>query len=209
MIRWAAIPTVPTATRLPRSSIQSCLPDYDAWASLYGKGRTRTRAAVARGQALFNTLAIPIRATSPASTTTSASRSSSARAPVPRHAARRQSLGADAARHRDRRSARLDRQGRRRRNKFGLPVGDMPIYALKKIGSDDLQVRHRSRPGARLGKWKDIGRFKGTDPARACRARAVLPQRLGGIADRRGQLLRHAIQPRADRTRRRPISSLS
>jgi cytochrome c peroxidase len=81
---------------------------------------------------------------------------------VPRHAARRQSLGANAARYRDRRSTRLDRRrGDGVHNKFGLPVGDMPIYALKKIGSDDLKFV--TDPGRALasGKWKDIGRFKG------------------------------------------------
>ena len=34
--------------------------EYDAWAQLTGGGRDLARAAVARGQALFNTLAIPI-----------------------------------------------------------------------------------------------------------------------------------------------------
>ena len=35
--------------------------EFDAWAALTGDQRSVTRAAVARGQALFNTLAIPIR----------------------------------------------------------------------------------------------------------------------------------------------------
>jgi cytochrome c peroxidase len=54
--------------------------EFNAWAGLKGDGRSVARAAVARGQALFNTLAIPIREC-PASTTISMSRSSSARAP--------------------------------------------------------------------------------------------------------------------------------
>ena len=35
--------------------------EFDAWVGLEGHGRSAARAAVARGQALFNTLAIPIR----------------------------------------------------------------------------------------------------------------------------------------------------
>jgi len=46
-------------------------------------------------------------------------------------------------------------------NQFGLPVGDMPVYTLRKKGSNAIKVV--TDPGRALitGKWDDVGRFKG------------------------------------------------
>jgi cytochrome c peroxidase len=136
--------------------------EYDAWASLYGKGHNRTRAAVARGQALFNTFAIPIRDVSGINDDFSAEvivgtcttchdtpHAGNHSVPTPLD------IGIAAP------PVSIADGGDGVHNKFGLPVGDMPIYALKKIGSDDLKFV--TDPGRALasGKWKDIGRFKG------------------------------------------------
>jgi cytochrome c peroxidase len=53
------------------------------------------------------------------------------------------------------------------RNRFGLPVGDMPVYTFCKVGSAcDRPGETRkvvTDPGRALitGKWADLGRFKG------------------------------------------------
>ena len=46
-------------------------------------------------------------------------------------------------------------------NASGLPVGDMPVYTLRKKGTNEIKVV--TDPGRALitGKWKDVGRFKG------------------------------------------------
>jgi hypothetical protein len=136
--------------------------EYDSWASLYRTSRSRTRAAVARGQALFNTLAIPIRdvsginddfgVTAVVGTCTTCHDTPHAgnhSVPAPLD------IGIAAP------PVSIAKGGDGVHNTFGLPVGDMPVYTLKKIGSDDFKVV--TDPGRALvtGKWKDIGRFKG------------------------------------------------
>jgi len=51
--------------------------------------------------------------------------------------------------------------GRGVQNRFGLPVGDMPVYTLRHKVSGEIKVV--TDPGRALvtGKWKDVGRFKG------------------------------------------------
>jgi cytochrome c peroxidase len=46
-------------------------------------------------------------------------------------------------------------------NRFGLPVGEMPVYTLRHKASGELKVT--TDPGRALitGRWKDVGRFKG------------------------------------------------
>lgn len=136
--------------------------EYDAWASLYGKGRSRAREAVARGQALFNTLAIPIRDVSginddfgvevvvgTCTTCHDTPHAGNHSVPAPLD------IGIAAP------PVSIANGGDGVHNKFGLPVGDMPVYTLKKIGSHDFKFV--TDPGRALatGRWKDIGRFKG------------------------------------------------
>ena len=46
-------------------------------------------------------------------------------------------------------------------NRFGLAVGDMPVYVLRHKLTGDLKTV--TDPGRALvtGQWKDVGRFKG------------------------------------------------
>jgi cytochrome c peroxidase len=46
-------------------------------------------------------------------------------------------------------------------NRFGLPVGDMPVYTLRNKTTGEIKIV--TDPGRALitGKWKDVGRFKG------------------------------------------------
>jgi cytochrome c peroxidase len=142
--------------------------DYDAWARLEGGGRNRTRRAIARGQELFNTLPIPIKGVAginddfnaPAvmgtCTTchdTPHAGNHSVPAPLDIGVADPPVSPADG--------------GDGVRNRFGLPVGDMPVYTLCKINTacDRLGETRKvvTDPGRALitGRWQDVGRFKG------------------------------------------------
>jgi cytochrome c peroxidase len=61
----------------------------------------------------------------------------------------------------------IERGGDGAHNRFGLPVGDMPVYTLCKVGTAcDREGENRkvvTDPGRAMitGKWADIGRFKG------------------------------------------------
>ncbi len=142
--------------------------EFDAWAHLEGSGRNRTRRAIARGQELFNTLPIPIKgvaginddfnvaAVMGTCTTchdTPHAGDHSVPAPLDIGVADPPVSVADG--------------GDGIRNRFGLPVGDMPVYTLCKLGTacDRLGETRKvvTDPGRALitGKWKDIGRFKG------------------------------------------------
>ncbi len=137
--------------------------EYDAWARLNGHGRDLTRAAVARGQALFNTLAIPIRDVSginddfgfqvvvgSCTTCHDTPHAGDHSVPAPLD------IGIAAP------PVSFAEGGDGVSNRFGLPVGDMPVYTLcKKTNHDDIKVV--TDPGRALvtGRWKDIGRFKG------------------------------------------------
>jgi hypothetical protein len=141
--------------------------EYDAWAKLNGRGRNLARAAVARGQALFNTLAIPIFGVSGINddfakpgdfnvpilgtcTTchdTPHAGDHSVPAPLNIGIAEPATPIADG--------------GDGVHNRFGLPVGDMPVYALRNTTTGEIKIV--TDPGRALitGKWKDVGRFKG------------------------------------------------
>jgi hypothetical protein len=136
--------------------------EYDAWANLSGSHRNRARAAVARGQALFNTLAIPIQGVSGINDDfkidkmvgtctvchdTPHTGNHSVPAPL--------NIGiADPP-------LSLADGGDGVHNVFGLPVGDMPVYTLRNTTTGEIKVV--TDPGRALitGKWKDVGRFKG------------------------------------------------
>ena len=131
--------------------------EYDAWANLPGKGRNAARAAVARGQQLFNTLPIPIRDVSGindvlnvpvfvgrCTTCHDTPHAGDHSVPAPLNIGLVEPpVNADGT------------------NKFGLPVGDMPVYTLRNKTTGELKVV--TDPGRALitGKWKDVGRFKG------------------------------------------------
>jgi hypothetical protein len=142
--------------------------DYDAWARLEGSGRNRARRAIARGQDLFNTMPISIKGVAginddfdtPAvmgtCTTchdTPHAGNHSVPAPLDIGVADPPLSPADG--------------GDGVRNRFGLPVGDMPVYTLCKMNTacDRLGETRKvvTDPGRALitGRWQDVGRFKG------------------------------------------------
>jgi hypothetical protein len=136
--------------------------EYAAWARRSGKGRDSARAAVARGQDLFNTLPVPIVGVSGINddfgvalvigtcTTchdTPHAGDHSVPAPLNIGIADPPIAVADG--------------GDGLHNRFGLPVGDMPVYTLRNKTTGETKVV--TDPGRALitGKWKDVGRFKG------------------------------------------------
>ncbi len=118
--------------------------EYDAWAKLRGRGRNVARAAVARGQDLFNT---PILGTCTTCHDTPHAGDHSVPAPL--------DIGVAAP------PVPVAAGGDGVHNNFGLPVGDMPIYTLRNKTTGDIKIV--TDPGRALitGKWKDVGRFKG------------------------------------------------
>jgi cytochrome c peroxidase len=136
--------------------------EYDSWENHSGGVRNQARAAVARGQTLFNTLPIPIQGVSGINDDfkvhqvigtctvchdTPHAGDHSVPAPL--------NIGiADPA-------VSLAHGGDGVHNQFGLPVGDMPVYTLRNTTTGEIKVV--TDPGRALitGKWKDVGRFKG------------------------------------------------
>lgn len=136
--------------------------EYDAWAALKGDGRNVARAAVARGQALFNTLAIPISDVSglndefgvpvivgSCTTCHDTPHAGDHSVPAPLD------IGIAAP------PVSVADGGDGVHNTFGLAVGDLPVYTLRKKQSGEIKVV--TDPGRALitGRWKDVGRFKG------------------------------------------------
>jgi cytochrome c peroxidase len=136
--------------------------EYSAWAGGARGQRGQARAAVARGQDLFNTLPIPIAGVSGINddfgvplvvgTCTTChdmphAGNHSVPAPLNIGVAEPPIAGADG--------------GDGARNRFGLPVGDMPVYTLRNKTTGE--TKDVTDPGRALitGKWKDVGRFKG------------------------------------------------
>ena len=130
--------------------------EFDAWAGLSGTDRNRARAAVARGQDLFNTLPIPIRnvgginddfkvpvvmGTCTTCHDTPHAGDHSVPAPL--------DIGT------------ADPPLRNGLNAFGLAVGDMTVYKLRNKTTHEIKIV--TDPGRALitGLWKDVGRFKG------------------------------------------------
>jgi cytochrome c peroxidase len=141
--------------------------EYAAWGQLRGGGRNVARSAVARGQDLFNTLVIPITAVAginddfggpghfdvpilgTCTTCHDTPHVGNHSVPAPLD------IGiADPP-------VPVDQGGDGVHNRFGLPVGDMPVYTLRHRASGELKVV--TDPGRALitGRWKDVGRFKG------------------------------------------------
>jgi hypothetical protein len=136
--------------------------EYDAWASLQYLAINRARRAVARGQALFNTLPIaisdvsginddfgvsPVVGTCTSCHDTPHAGNHSVPAPL--------NIGvADPP-------VSPSRGGDGIHNRFGLAVGDMPVYVLRHKLTGELKTV--TDPGRALvtGQWKDVGRFKG------------------------------------------------
>jgi cytochrome c peroxidase len=131
---------------------------FEAW----NGARQKARAAIARGQALFNTREITIKGvsginddfntaavTGTCTTCHDTPEVGNHSVPAP--------LDIGVA------DPPLPSQARRDdgRNRFGLPVGDMPVYTLRKIGTNETKVV--TDPGRALvtGQWSDVGRFKG------------------------------------------------
>ena len=136
--------------------------EYDAWALRQGGGRNLARAAVARGQNLFNTLVIPIVGVAginddfnlplvlgTCTTCHDTPHAGDHSVPAPLN------IGiADPP-------VSIAEGGDGVHNRFGLPVGDMPIYTLRNKVTGETKVV--TDPGRALitGNWKDVGRFKG------------------------------------------------
>ena len=135
--------------------------EFDAWVNR-AAGRNNARAAVARGQALFNTLPIPITGVAGINddfnlptvfgscTTchdTPHAGDHSVPAPLNIGIADPPVSFADG--------------GDGIHNAFGLAVGDMPVYTLRHKLTGAIKVV--TDPGRALitGKWRDVGRFKG------------------------------------------------
>jgi cytochrome c peroxidase len=136
--------------------------EYTPWANVPGGGRNQARQAVARGEVLFNTLKIPIEGVSGINDDfkvetligsctichdTPHAGDHSVPAPL--------NIGvADPP-------VSVAEGGDGVHNRFGLPVGDMPVYTLRNKTTGEIKIV--TDPGRALitGKWKDVGRFKG------------------------------------------------
>jgi cytochrome c peroxidase len=131
--------------------------EYAAWTNLSGGGRNQAREAVARGQALFNTLQIPIEGVSGINDDFKVNRvvgsctichdtphAGDHSVPAPLNIGVADPPGGDGV-----------------HNAFGLAVGDMPVYTLRNKTTGEIKIV--TDPGRALitGKWKDVGRFKG------------------------------------------------
>ena len=131
--------------------------EFEAWRGARGSDRDRARAAVARGEELFNTLPIVIknvsginddfkvaevRGTCTTCHDTPHAGDHSVPAPLDIGVADPPMPGTS-------------------RNQFGLKVGDMPVYTLRHKKTGETKVV--TDPGRALitGLWKDVGRFKG------------------------------------------------
>src|SRR5262245_44857361 len=137
--------------------------EHDAWTRVPPHGINHARHAVARGQALFNTLAIAITDVSginddfnakmvmgTCTTCHDTPHAGNHSVPAPLNIGVADPPVAQAA------------GGDGVHNRFGLAVADMPVYVLRRKGTvDDLKLV--TDPGRALitGQWKDVGRFKG------------------------------------------------
>ncbi len=141
--------------------------EYSTWSRFRPVGRDAGRAAVVRGEDLFNTLAIPIAAVSginddfggpgnfnvpivgTCTTCHDTPHAGDHSVPAP--------LDIGIAEP----PVPVDQGGDGARNRFGLPVGDMPVYTFRNKATGEIKIV--TDPGRALitGRWKDIGRFKG------------------------------------------------
>lgn len=131
--------------------------EFDAWASVPGGGRNAARRAVARGQALFNTLEMPITGVAginddfsvPSVTGTCGTCHDTPHAgdhsvPAPLNIGVADPPTAGGTRTRE-----------------GLDVAGLPLYTLRNKETGETVVV--TDPGRALvtGRWRDVGRFKG------------------------------------------------
>ncbi len=138
---------------------------FDTWTGATGGVRDKARAAIARGQALFNNKPITITGVgginddfnlaAVAGTCTTCHDSANAgdhSVPAPLNIGVADPPVPPGA------------HGNGVRNQFGLPVGDMPVYTLRRTvppGSTEIKVVTDPGRAVITGKWADIGRFKG------------------------------------------------
>ena len=136
--------------------------EFSAWAGESGGAREQARAALARGQDLFNARPIPISGVSginddfgmamalgTCTTCHDTPHAGNHSVPAPLD------IGiADPP-------VGVAHGGDGLQNRFGLAVGDMPVYTLRNKATGELKAV--SDPGRAMvsGKWKDVGRFKG------------------------------------------------
>jgi cytochrome c peroxidase len=159
-------PTATTCTGSNPAFSPIVFTEYSAWAQLPPR-RDAARAAIARGEDLFNTLAIPIVAVSginddfggpgnfnvpivgTCTTCHDTPHAGDHSVPAP--------LDIGIAEP----PVPVAQGGDGVHNRFGLPVGDMPVYTFRNTMTGEIKVV--TDPGRALitGRWKDIGRFKG------------------------------------------------
>lgn len=131
--------------------------EYDAWANLKGGGRNAARRAVARGQALFNTVEIPI--------TDVGGINDDFKAPMVKGSCGVCHDTPHAGDHSVPAPLNIGiadpPEAGGSRTKDGLDVAGMPVYTLRHKQSGETKVV--TDPGRALitGKWSDVGRFKG------------------------------------------------
>ena len=160
-------PTATTCTGSNPNFSPIVFTEYAAWSHLRPDSRNAARAAVVRGQELFNTLAIPIVAVSginddfggpgqfnvpivgTCTTCHDAPHAGDHSVPAP--------LDIGIAEP----PVPLAQGGDGVHSRFGLVVGDMPVYTFRNKTSGEIKIV--TDPGRALitGRWKDVGRFKG------------------------------------------------
>ena len=131
--------------------------EYDAWANLKGGGRNAARAAVARGQALFNGVEIPLSGVGGLNDDFNVPSLNGAcgvchdvphagdhSVPAPLDIGIADAPAAGSTHTKD-----------------GLDVSGLPVYTLRNKATGETKVV--TDPGRALitGKWRDVGRFKG------------------------------------------------
>jgi len=160
-------PTATTCTGSNPNFDPVVFTEYSAWSRFRTDGRDAARAAVVRGEDLFNTLAIPIVAVSginddfggpgrfnvpivgTCTTCHDTPHAGDHSVPAP--------LDIGIAEP----PVPVGQGGDGVHNRFGLPVGDMPIYTFRNRATGEIKIV--TDPGRAMitGRWKDIGRFKG------------------------------------------------
>ena len=164
---------------------------YDAWSSSSGTGDPvrQARAAIARGQEIFNHKPLAIVGVSglnddlgvasiPGTCTTCHDTPNAGNHSVPAPLR----IGIDAV-----------------QPVGGLNVAGLPIYTLRNLVTGDARANDRPRAGADHRPVEGHRSLQGADAEGPRRSRALLPQRLGGTAGGRDRLLRRAFPDRADR----------
>ena len=160
-------PTATTCTGSNPNFSPIVFTEYAAWSHLRPSTQGAGRAAIARGEDLFNTLAIPIVAVSginddfggpgnfnvpivgTCTTCHDTPHAGDHSVPAPLNIGITEPVVS------------VQAGGDGVHNQFGLPVGDMPVYTFRNKATGEIKIV--TDPGRALitGKWKDVGRFKG------------------------------------------------